>query len=173
MANPTIDRYIDLLVDLQLVRRLRPWGGNLGKRLVKSPKVYVRDSGLLHALLELETGDDLRGHPVFGASWEGFALEQVLHAYPGWRASHFRTATGIEMDLVLEKGRRRIAFEFKASSAPTLTRGFHQAIEILKPERTYVIAPVDAPYPIGKDMTVQAPQHGLGETQDFRTQDTR
>lgn len=163
ISHTTVAHHLDMLTQTYMLRCLPPLLPNLKKRLVKSPKVYLRDSGLLHALLELETGDDVRGHPVFGASWEGFALEQVLHAYPGWRASHFRTATGIEMDLVLEKGRRRIAFEFKASSAPNLTRGFHQAIEILKPERTYIIAPVDAPYPIGKDVTVQAPQHGLGE----------
>ena len=96
-----------------------------------------------------------------GSSWEGFALEQVLHAHPGWRASHFRTASGVEMDLVLEKGRRRLAFEFKASSSPTLSRGFHQAIADLAPPHSYVIAPVDETYPLGKAITCQAPQHGF------------
>ena len=117
----------------------------------------MRDSGLLHTLLGLETEDDLRGHPVFGASWEGFALEQVLHAYPGWKASHYRTATGVELDLVLEKGARRLAFEFKASSAPTTTRGFHQAIEDLHPQQTCILAPLDQSYPIGKTIPVCSP----------------
>lgn len=163
VSHTTVAHHLDMLTQTYMLRSLPPLLPNLKKRLVKSPKIYLRDSGLLHALLELETADELRGHPVFGASWEGFALEQVLHAYSGWRASHFRTATGIEMDLVLEKGRRRLAFEFKASSAPTLTRGFHQAIEILNPEHTYVIAPVDESYPIGKAITVEAPRHVFGE----------
>jgi len=159
VSHTTVAHHLDMLSQTYMLRCLSPLLPNLKKRLVKSPKIYLRDSGLLHALLELENDDDLRGHPVFGASWEGFALEQVLHAYPGWRASHFRTATGIEMDLVLDKGRRRLAFEFKASSAPTLTRGFHQAIGDLAPEHTYVIAPVDEPYLIGKAITCHAPQH--------------
>jgi len=159
VSHTTVAHHLDMLTQTYMLRCLPPLLPNLKKRLVKSPKIYLRDSGLLHALLELETGDDLFGHPVFGASWEGFALEQVLHAHPGWRASHFRTATGIEMDLVLEKGRHRLAFEFKASSAPTLTRGFHQAINDLAPEHTYVMAPVDEPYPIGKTITCLAPQH--------------
>ena len=92
-------------------------------------------------------------------SWEGFALEQVLHAYPGWRASYFRTASGIEMDLVLEKGSRRMAFEFNASSAPTLTSGFHQAIGDLSPEHSFVVAPVDESFPLDKHITCLAPSH--------------
>lgn len=163
VSHTTVAHHLDMLSQTYMLRQLPPLLPNLKKRLVKSPKVYLRDSGLLHALLELETDEDLRGHPVFGASWEGFALEQVLHAHPGWRASHFRTASGIELDLVLEKGRRRLAFEFKASSAPTLTRGFHQAVELLKPEHTSVIAPVDGAYPIGKAITVRAPWHGVGD----------
>jgi predicted AAA+ superfamily ATPase len=127
----------------------------LKKRLVKSPKVYLRDSGILHTLLGLETEPDLRGHPVFGTSWEGFALEQILDQYPGWAASHYRTSTGVELDLILEKGRRRIAFEFKASSAPDVTRGFHQAIADLKPEHTYIVAPVEQSYPIGNHVTIR------------------
>ena len=100
VANPTIDRYIDLLVDLQLVRRLRPWGGNLGKRLVKSPKVYVRDSGLLHGLLELETLNDLLGHPVCGLSFEGYCIENLIQAAGSRRVPYFyRTQVGAEIDL--------------------------------------------------------------------------
>lgn len=161
VAHTTVAHHLDMLTQTYMLRCLPPLLPNLKKRLVKSPKIYLRDSGLLHALLELENENDLRGHPVFGASWEGFALEQVLHAHPGWRASHFRTASGVEMDLVLEKGRRRLAFEFKASSSPTLSKGFHQAITDLAPEGTYVIAPVDEPYPLGKAITCQAPQHGF------------
>jgi len=157
VTHATVGHHLDMLAQTYMVRSLPPLLPNLKKRLVKSPKVYLRDSGLLHALLGLESEEDLRGHPVFGASWEGFALEQVIHAYPGWRASHFRTATGVELDLVLEKGSRRIAFEFKASSAPTPTRGFHQAISDVEPEHTFIVAPVDQSYPIAKAVTVCPP----------------
>jgi predicted AAA+ superfamily ATPase len=153
----TIGHHLDMLSQTYMVRSLPPLLPNLKKRLVKSPKVYLRDSGILHTLLGLETESDLRGHPVFGASWEGFALEQILDQYPGWTASHYRTATGVELDLILEKGRRRIAFEFKASSAPDVTRGFHQAIADLQPEHTYIVAPVEKSYPIGNNMTIRPP----------------
>jgi predicted AAA+ superfamily ATPase len=153
----TIGHHLDMLSQTYMVRSLPPLLPNLKKRLVKSPKVYLRDSGILHTLLGLETESDLRGHPVFGASWEGFALEQILDQYPGWAASHYRTATGVELDLILEKGRRRIAFEFKASSAPDVTRGFHQAIADLQPEHTYIVAPVEQSYPIGNNVTIRPP----------------
>ena len=154
VTHATIGHHLDMLAQTYMVRSLPPLLPNLKKRLVKSPKIYLRDSGLLHTLLGLETEGDLRGHPVFGASWEGFALEQVLQAYPGWKASHYRTATGVELDLVLEKGNRRLAFEFKASSAPTVTRGFHQAIADIRPEQTFIVAPVDQSYPIAETITV-------------------
>jgi hypothetical protein len=153
----TIGHHLDMLSQTYMVRSLPPLLPNLKKRLVKSPKVYLRDSGILHTLLGLETESDLRGHPVFGASWEGFALEQILDQYPGWTASHYRTSTGVELDLILEKGRRRIAFEFKASSAPDVTRGFHQAIADLQPEHTYIVAPVEQSYPIGNNVTIRPP----------------
>jgi len=153
----TIGHHLDMLSQTYMVRSLPPLLPNLKKRLVKSPKVYLRDSGILHTLLGLETESDLRGHPVFGASWEGFALEQILDQYPGWTASHYRTSTGVELDLILEKGRRRIAFEFKASSAPDVTRGFHQAIADLQPEHTYIVAPVEKSYPIGNNVTIRPP----------------
>lgn len=157
VAAGTVAHHADMLVDTYMLRLLPPLLPNLKKRLVKSPKIYLRDSGILHALLDLEDEGDLRGHPVFGASWEGFALEQVLARHPGWRASHYRTATGVEMDLVLEKGTRLLAFEFKASSAPSVTRGFHQAVSDLKPEHTRIIAPVDQSYPISPGITVSPP----------------
>lgn len=153
----TVGHHLDMLSQTYMVRSLPPLLPNLKKRLVKSPKVYLRDSGILHTLLGLETESDLRGHPVFGASWEGFALEQIIDQYPGWVASHYRTSTGVELDLILEKGRRRLAFEFKASSAPDVTRGFHQAISDLQPEHTYIVAPVEQPYSIGNNVTIRPP----------------
>ena len=143
VANPTIDRYIDLLVDLQLVRRLRPWGGNLGKRLVKSPKVYVRDSGILHGLLELESLNDLLGHPVCGLSFEGFCMDNLVQAAGSRRVPYFyRTQVGAEIDLLLEKGGRpEIAIEIKRSMAPSPEKGFAVACDDLQIAQRYVVYP--------------------------------
>jgi uncharacterized protein len=141
VSAQTVTRYIDLLVDLFLVRRLQPHHANIGKRLVKTPKIYVRDSGLLHALLAIPDYNSLAGHPVRGASWEGFVIENLLaaagrRAIPGFH----RTAAGAEIDLLLERpDRSLIAIEIKAGSAPTLGRGFHQAMADLKPARSFVV----------------------------------
>lgn len=138
----TVASYLDLLVDLLLVRRLSPWHGNVRKRLVKSPKVYVRDSGLVHALLGIGDREALLAHPVAGATWEGMAIESLIAAAPsGTEAFFFRTATGTEIDLVLRlPGRRKPwAVEIKRSLAPKLERGFHLACETLAPERRLVV----------------------------------
>ena len=143
VSNPTIDRYIDLLVDLQLIRRLRPWSSNAGKRLVKAPKVYVRDSGILHGLLELKTRNDVLGHPVCGPSFEGFCIDNLIAAAGAGRTAYFyRTQVGAEIDLVLEKGGRPdIAIEVKRASAPRPERGFSIACDDLKITRRYVVYP--------------------------------
>ena len=143
VANPTIDRYIDLLVDLQLVRRLRPWGGNLGKRLVKSPKLYLRDSGLLHGLLELETMNDLLGHPVCGHSFEGHCIDNLIQAAGKRYVPYFyRTHVGAEIDLVLEKGGKpEIAIELKRSMAPSPDKGFSVACDDLQIAHRYLVYP--------------------------------
>ena len=143
VANPTVDRYIDLLVDLQLVRRMRPWSGNLGKRLVRSPKVYVRDSGLLHGLLELQNLNDLLGHPVCGLSYEGHCIENLIQAAGSRRVPYFyRTQVGAEIDLVLEQGGKpEIAIEVKRSMAPSPERGFAVACDDLRIEQRYVVYP--------------------------------
>lgn len=147
----TIARYLDLMVDLLLVRRLAPYRVNTGKRLVKSPKVYVRDSGLVHSLLQLDTLDSVLGHPVAGSSWEGFVLEALLSAAPE-RAlpSFYRTAAGAEIDLVLElENSRRWAIEIKRGLAPKLERGFHSAREDIQPERSFVVYSGTERYPLG------------------------
>ena len=143
VSNPTIDRYIDLLVDLQLIRRLRPWSTNAGKRLVRTPKVYVRDSGILHGLLELKTRNDVLGHPVCGPSFEGFCIDNLIAAAGAGRTAYFyRTQVGAEIDLVLEKGGRPdIAIEVKRASAPSPERGFSIACDDLKITRRYVVYP--------------------------------
>jgi predicted AAA+ superfamily ATPase len=153
ITAPTVTSYIDLLVDLLLVRRLRPFHANVGKRLVKSPKVYVRDSGLVHALLGIVDHNALAGHPVVGASWEGFAIENLLAAAPSrTMASFYRTAAGAEIDLVLElPGKRRVwAIEIKRGLTGSPGKGFHNAREDLKPERSFVVYSGDERYPITK-----------------------
>lgn len=138
----TVASYLDLLVDLLLVRRLAPWHGNMRKRLVKSPKVYVRDSGLVHALLGIEDREALLAHPVAGGTWEGLAIESLIAAAPGGAGAYFyRTSAGAEIDLLLKlPGRRKPwAIEVKRGLAPRLERGFHLACEAVRPERRLVV----------------------------------
>ena len=141
VSSPTVARYIDLLVDLLLVRRLQPFHANLGKRLVKAPKIYVRDSGLLHALLAVPTRNALYDHPIVGASWEGFAIETLVNCSPAWTSSfYYRTSAGAEIDLLLElPGSELWAIEIKRSLSPKVERGFHSACDDLKPARRLVV----------------------------------
>lgn len=141
VTGKTVSGYLDLMVDLLLVRRLPPMHSNVGKRLVKSPKVYVRDSGLVHALLGIGSMDVLLGHPVVGLSWEGFAIENLLAVAPDeTRAGFYRTSAGAEIDLLLEMpGDQLWAVKFKRGLAPKLEKGFHQAREDVKPHRSFVV----------------------------------
>lgn len=148
VSHTTVHRYLDVLEQTFMVRVLRPFEINLKKRLIKSPRVYVRDSGILHSLLEIETMSELYGHPIFGASWEGWCIEQITGTVPLWSQRFYRTSSGEEIDLILERGQRRLAFEFKASLSPHLSRGFPGSLEILKPECTWIVCPMDDPgYP--------------------------
>ena len=133
VSGQSIARYLDLLVDLMLVRRLPPWHANTGKRLVKSPKVYIRDAGLTHALLGIETSEALLGHPVVGGSWEGFCIENLIAAAPrGTEASFYRSSAGAEIDLILKlPGGALWAIEIKRTTSPKVTRGFHIAADDL------------------------------------------
>ena len=141
VSSPAVGRYVDLLVDLLLVRRLRPWSGNVGKRLVRTPKTYIRDSGVTHALLDLETWEDILGHPVAGPSWEGFVIENLITAAgPRRQPYYFRTQDGAEIDLLFERGDRiELAVEIKRSTSPGLSRGFRLATEALRPEHAYLV----------------------------------
>jgi hypothetical protein len=145
----TVARYLDLLVDLLLVRRLPPFHANVGKRLVKSPKVYLRDSGIVHALLGLDNREAVLGHPVTGGSWEGYVIENLLSAAPERTGAYFyRTAAGAEIDLVLElPGGRRWAMEIKRGLAPKLEKGFHHARADLEPERSFIVYSGEDRYP--------------------------
>ena len=158
VSGQTVGRYIDVLCDLMLVRRLPPWTGNVGKRLVRSPKVYVRDSGLAHALLGLPTLDAVLSHPIAGQSWEGYVLEQLVAAAPHAEASFYRTSHGAEADLVLTapSGSTWVC-EIKRSSAPSVSRGFHEAAKDLNASRKLLVAPVPNRYPGKEGLEVLSP----------------
>lgn len=154
VSHTSIRSYLDLLSETFMLRILPPLLPNLRKRLIKSPRVYLRDSGILHSLLDIENHDDLLGHPVRGASWEGWVIENILGELPAWRGYFYRTSTGAELDLVLEKGRKRIAVECKLSAAPEVGQGFWSAHSDLEIKETWIIAPVKQSYPIKKGVTV-------------------
>lgn len=151
VSGQTIGRYLDLLVDLMLVRRLAPWHENVGKRLVKSPKLYVRDSGLVHALLGLGSLESLLGHPVVGGSWEGFCVETLIAAAPaGTEPFFYRTSAGAELDLVLRLPAGEIwAIEIKRTTALKVSRGFHMAVEDIKADRKLLVFAGDRIVPAG------------------------
>lgn len=168
ISAQSVKRYVELLEDLLLVRTLRPWSGNVKKRLVKTPKVYIRDSGLTHALLGLESLDDVLGHPVAGGSWEGFALENILSALPeGATPWYYRTSAGAELDLVIEiSARRRIAIEIKRSTAPRASKGFHIAADDIHARQRYLVYPGDDRYPASGNVTVIPLQQLMAELKD-------
>jgi hypothetical protein len=147
VSGQTVARYIELLCELMLVRRLPAWHGDGGKRLVRAPKLFVRDSGLVHALLGLPDLESVLAHPVTGASWEGFVIEQLLTASPQAEASFYRTSHGAEADLVLSFGKEETwVVEIKRASSPTPSKGFHLAAADLGAQRKLLVAPVAAPY---------------------------
>jgi uncharacterized protein len=149
VSGQSVARYVDLLVDLLLVRRLQPWSGNVGKRLVKSPKVYVRDSGIVHALLRIEGLDDLLGHPVAGSSWEGMVLETLIAVVSRAESFYYRTSAGAEADLVLDAGRRKLAVEVKRSTAPVAGKGFRTACQDLGVSAAAVVYPGPDAFSLG------------------------
>ena len=155
VSHTTIGRYLDLFVDAMMLRRLQPLHANLGKRLIKSLKVYVRDTGLLHALLGLGSIADLQGHAIVGASWEGMVVEHIMAAAPtGSEVNFYRTAAGAEIDVVITLGGKRLGFEAKFSSAPKPTRSFWQSGVDIGLQHTYLVAPVKHGYPIASNASV-------------------
>ena len=155
VKGQTAARYLDLLVDLMLVRRLPPWSSNVGKRLVKSPKVYIRDSGVLHALLGIGTLNELLAHPINGASWEGFVIENIMSCLPSTASAFFyRTQAGAEIDLLLNIGQETWAIEIKRSLAPTVSRGFYSACEDLGLIHRFLVYPGADTYKLKDSITV-------------------
>lgn len=155
LSAPTIRHYIDVLEQTYLVRTLPPYFTNTKKRLVKSPRIYLRDSGLLHQILNFQSMNDLLGHPIVGLSWEGMAIENICASAQKAKAYFYRSANGSEeMDLVLEYPDRLIAIECKLSTVPQPTAGFWKAIESLKPAMTYLVAPIEDHYPLAENVEV-------------------
>ena len=158
--STTVSRYLDLMVDLLLVRQLRPWHGNLDKRLVKSPKVYLRDSGILHALLAIDSREQLLSHPKLADSFESFVVEQLLSVTASdTTASFYRTSAGAEIDLVLEFGLQRWAIEIKHSSAPSPSRGFYEGCRDIQSTRQIVVYPGMEVYAIRNGVEVLPISH--------------
>ncbi|WP_026969232.1 ATP-binding protein [Algoriphagus terrigena] len=141
VSHTTIKTYLDILQDFFMVRQVQPWSGNTKKRLVKTPKIYLRDSGLLHNLMNIHTFDHLLGHPVVGASWEGFVVENILNSLSSsWTISYYRSSNQAEIDLVLEKSNQEVwAVEVKRSIAPSLSAGFHSACEDIGATKKIVV----------------------------------
>ena len=153
VTHPTTRHYADLLTGAFLIRQLPPWFENVGKRVIKSPKVYLRDTGLLHTLLGLDSFSDLEGHPKLGASWEGFALENLLSVLNERHAYFWATQSGAELDLLYMKGASRLGIEFKYTSSPSITKSMRIAINDLKLSHLYVVHPGSARFPLAKNIT--------------------
>lgn len=154
ITEPTVRRYLDLMAGVFMLRQLPPWFENLGKRQVKAPKVYVRDSGLLHELLGIGNHRDLEFHPKVGASWEGYAVEEVIKSFRADEVYYWATHNGAELDLLLFKGGRRIGVECKRADAPVLTPSMRIALHDLKLDRLYVLYPGDKAYSLEKKIEV-------------------
>jgi len=152
LSAPTVRRYLDIMEGALVIRQLPPWFENVGKRVVKAPKVYIRDSGLLHALLGLESERDLEGHPRYGASWEGFALEQVLHLTERRNVYFWATYGGAELDLLVMEHGRRLGYEFKCSENPRITKSMRVAMADLKLDQLFVVYPGRAAFPLDESI---------------------
>lgn len=154
LSPTTIRHYLDIMEQTFIIRSLPPYFRNTKKRLVKSPKIYVRDSGLLHQILQIKSFNDLLSNPVLGNSWEGMVVENVCSVAKNAQCYFYRSATGEEMDLVLQYSNRLIAIECKSSTAPSVTEGFWKSISFLEPTDIYVVAPVESSYPLTENVTV-------------------
>jgi uncharacterized protein len=169
VSGVTIGRYLDLMVDLLLVRRLKPWTFNVGKRLVRAPKIYVRDSGITHALLNIGNYTDLLGHPVVGGSWEGFVIENILSVSPSHaQPFYYGTPTGAEIDLIIEfSPTEKWAIEIKRNSTPAVSKGFYIACEDVQPQRRFVVYSGKDRFSLGQGVTAISLFELMNEIQQF------
>ncbi len=163
VSHHTIKNYLSILEQTFMIRQLQPYYINMKKRLVKSPKLYIRDTGILHSLLGIETFNDLMGHTIYGHSWEGFVIENILSEMHEYKGYFYRTSNGSEIDLILEKGNRKIAIECKSSSAPEVTKGFYNSLDDLGIDKAWILAPVKETYYIKENVRVASPLEFLKE----------
>jgi predicted AAA+ superfamily ATPase len=167
ITGTTVKNYIDLLASTYMVEVIPPWFSNQGKRLVKAPKVYIADSGITACLLGLKSYGEILGHPAAGSIWEQIVLSQLRAHFPDAEIGHYRTSNGAEIDFVLRSGQKRVAVECKLSASPTLSKGNHNAIADIAPQRTFIASPVEKGWPMTKDIEVvpaeQLPQ-AIGRT---------
>jgi len=154
VTHTTAKNYVDILQNTFMLRILQPYHANLKKRLVKSPKIYIKDPGILCSLLNLQTFEDLYSHPVYGNAWEGMVIEHIIQKYHDWDASFYRTSNGNEVDLLLTKGNTKIAIECKSNKKPSVPTGLKNAIKDLNTDKTYIIAPVNETFPIKGNIIV-------------------
>jgi len=154
VQEPTARHYLDILSGAYMIRELQPWFENTGKRLVKAPKIYLRDSGLLHALLGVRTGSEIQSHPQLGFSWEGFALEEIIRLTSADRDAYFYgTHGGAELDLLIVRGGKRYGFEFKYGDAPSATKSMHAVMADLKLHQLWAVHAGERSYPLAPRMT--------------------
>jgi hypothetical protein len=154
VSHTTIKSYIDVLEKTYMLRILKPYSENLKKRLIKSPKVYIKDPGILNTLLNLHTFEDVISHPVYGSIWETIVIEHIIQNTNYWEPHFYRTSNGNEIDLILEKGQHKIAIECKNTSSPKVTQGLYSALAELKINKAFVVAPVNEKYPLKNDVWV-------------------
>lgn len=167
ISHTTVRKYLDLLKETFMVRILPPFEANLNKRLVKSPKIYLRDTGILHTLLSIKSKDDLLGHYILGASWESMVIENLLACVPDQVAGFYRTARGAEIDLVIQFREKRIAIECKASAVPKPERGLYQAMADLDVDEAWIVAPVTMNYPLNEKVIVKPLMNAVRDIQDL------
>ncbi len=163
----TVRNYVDFFEKSFLLRVLKPFEINLNKRLTKSPKLYIRDSGLLHSILEIDNTNQLFGHPVFGTSWENYAMENILSQVSEWNPWFYRTTSGIEIDLILTRGNKTMAFEFKTSTAPEITKGTYVAMKDLNINELFVVSPVNDCWQMRRNIKVGNVMDAIDYTLNF------
>lgn len=167
VSHTTIRHYIGLLNQTFMTREIKPYEQNIKKRLVKSPKIYIRDTGILHSLLNINDLNELLSHPVYGFSWEGFIIENICSLKPDYETYFYRTSHGSELDLILQYGSRKLAFECKIADSPKPTKGFWHAIDSVKPDMVYIISPKADKYPIKENVWVTGLEELLDEIRDI------
>jgi predicted AAA+ superfamily ATPase len=163
VSHTMVRNYLDVLQQTYMIRILQPWAGNLRKRLIKTPKVYIRDTGILHALQNIQDFDTLFGNPVSGASWETMVIENILAEIEGFEISFYRTSNGNEIDLILEKSGERYAVEIKLSSSPKLSSGFYKTLDELKIIKAWIASPVIETYFLKENVKVASVSHIIEE----------